>query len=213
MYQQFRPARITKGVLNLILINGILFLATWAIAKQTAHQESPVDLRQMLGLYFPTTPEFKWYQIFTHMFMHEGFMHIAVNMYGLWLFGTKLENVWDTKRFILFYFICGLGSVVLSWTAGYAGLVDLYSYSIGASGDVSGLLVGYSFLFPSTEFMIIPIPIPIKIKNLALIFAGYDLIFGLLNLDNVGHFAHLGGMAAGLLTLLYWRKSNRRTLY
>ncbi len=207
MYQQYRPERFTKAVLNLLLINGLFFLATWVLLVRYQYK-----LDDLFALYYPLSPSFEWFQPLTHMFMHGSIMHILLNMYGLWLFGTKLESLWGTQRFLFYYFVCGVGAFLIHWLMGYLQIID-FSPIIGASGAVSGLVLGYAFLFPNSEFMIIPIPIPIKAKYLIYLLGGYDLIFGLMNLDNIAHFAHLGGMLAGLALMLYWNKSNRKTLY
>jgi membrane associated rhomboid family serine protease len=214
MYQQYRPKTFTKAVLNLMLINFTLYLASWVIDTRYG-----IDLQTKFALYFPTSDDFKWYQIVTHMFMHDSawhkggsILHILLNMYGLWLFGTKLENIWGTTRFLLFYFVCGVGAFLMHWLMGYLGFIAPAPI-IGASGAISGLIVGYGFLFPNSEFMIIPIPIPIKAKYLVMLLAGFDLIFGIIGTDNIAHFAHIGGMLSGLLLILYWRKKNRSTLY
>ena len=214
MYQQYRPKTFTKAVLNLMIINFILYLASWVIFKRYG-----IDLQSKFALHLPDSYDFRWYQLITHMFMHEaawrpggGILHILLNMYGLWLFGSKLENIWGTKRFLLFYFVCGVGAFLLHWIVAYIGFIPPSSI-IGASGAISGLIVGFGFLFPNSEFMIIPIPIPIKAKYLVMLLAGFDLVFGLLNIDNIAHFAHIGGMLAGVLMILFWRKNNRNTLY
>ncbi len=207
MFQQYRPERFTKAVLNLLIINGILFLATMVIGSKYG-----ISLERLFALYFPLTPEFKWYQLITHMFMHGSVMHILLNMYALWLFGTKLESLWGTQRFLAFYFICGVGAFLTHWLVGYLGFSDL-SPIIGASGAVSGLVVAYGYLFRDSQFMIIPIPIPIKAKYLVLILAAFDLLFGIIGNDGIAHFAHLGGMVTGLILIVYWNKTNRNTLY
>lgn len=207
MFQQYRPERFTKAVLNLMIINGILFLATMVIGSKYG-----ISLERQLALYFPLFPEFKWYQLITHMFMHGSIMHILLNMYGLWLFGSKLESLWGTQRFLAFYFICGIGAFLMHWMVGYLGYTEL-SPIIGASGAVSGLLVAYGYLFRNSQFMIIPIPVPIKAKYLVLILAAFDLVFGIIGNDGIAHFAHLGGMVAGFILIIYWNKTNRNTLY
>ena len=207
MFQQYRPERFTKAVLNLLIINGILFLATMVIGSKYG-----ISLEKQLALYFPLCPEFKWYQLITHMFMHGSIMHILLNMYGLWLFGSKLESLWGTQRFLAFYFICGIGAFLMHWMVGYLGYTEL-SPIIGASGAVSGLVVAYGYLFRNSQFMIIPIPVPIKAKYLVLILAAFDLVFGIIGNDGIAHFAHLGGMLAGFILIIYWNKTNRNTLY
>jgi membrane associated rhomboid family serine protease len=95
-------------VKNLIFINVIMLLAYWAV--DSVFQ---IDLNRILGLYFPKSEQFKPIQIVTHMFMHGSFWHLFLNMYALFIFGAVLENVWGPKRFLIYYFVCGLGAVVI----------------------------------------------------------------------------------------------------
>jgi membrane associated rhomboid family serine protease len=95
-------------VKNLIFINVIMLLAYWAV--DSVFQ---IDLNRILGLYFPKSEQFKPIQIVTHMFMHGSFWHLFFNMYALFIFGVVLENVWGPKRFLIYYFVCGLGAVVI----------------------------------------------------------------------------------------------------
>jgi membrane associated rhomboid family serine protease len=95
-------------VKNLIFINAIMLLAYWAVESVFA-----INLNSILGLYFPKSELFKPIQIVTHMFMHSDFWHLFFNMYALYIFGAVLENVWGPKRFLIYYFICGLGAVVI----------------------------------------------------------------------------------------------------
>ncbi|MBK6482842.1 MAG: rhomboid family intramembrane serine protease [Chitinophagales bacterium] len=95
-------------VKNLLIINGLLFLAT--VVLQSSYNIRLVDI---LGLHFFTSSEFRPYQLVTHMFMHGSLMHIFSNMFSLWMFGSVLENHWGPKRFLTFYFVCGLGGAFL----------------------------------------------------------------------------------------------------
>ena len=95
-------------VKNLLIINGLLFLAT--VVLQSSYNIRLVDI---LGLHFFTSSEFRPYQLVTHMFMHGSLMHIFSNMFSLWMFGSVLENHWGPKRFLIFYFVCGLGGAFL----------------------------------------------------------------------------------------------------
>jgi membrane associated rhomboid family serine protease len=95
-------------VKNLIFINVIMLLAYWAV--DSVFQ---INLNRILGLYFPKSELFKPIQIVTHMFMHGSFWHLFFNMYALFIFGVVLENVWGPKRFLIYYFVCGLGAVVI----------------------------------------------------------------------------------------------------
>jgi membrane associated rhomboid family serine protease len=94
-------------VKNLIFINIIMLLAYYTIGSVL-----DIDLNRMLGLYFPKSEQFKPIQIITHMFMHSGILHLFFNMFALYMFGTVLEQVWGPKRFLIFYFVCGLGAAL-----------------------------------------------------------------------------------------------------
>ncbi len=76
-------------------------------------QKYGVDLVNLLGLHFFSSSLFKPFQLISHMFMHGSFLHIFSNMFALWMFGSALENVWGPKRFLIFYFVCGLGGAVM----------------------------------------------------------------------------------------------------
>ncbi|HOO98200.1 MAG TPA: rhomboid family intramembrane serine protease [Bacteroidales bacterium] len=102
---------MTPVVKNIIMINILMFLAT-AIGARTFG----VDLNRLLGLYFPKSDSFMPLQIVTHMFMHANFMHILFNMYAVYIFGQALENVWGPKRFLLYYFVTGLGAAFVHLT-------------------------------------------------------------------------------------------------
>jgi membrane associated rhomboid family serine protease len=99
---------IPPAVKNLIFINAIMLLAYWAVDSVFA-----INLNSILGIYFPKSELFKPIQIVTHMFMHADFWHLFFNMYALYIFGAVLENVWGPKRFLIYYFVCGLGAVVI----------------------------------------------------------------------------------------------------
>ena len=197
-----RFQRTTPIVLNLIIINGLVFIAQLFLDKTEG-------LTDKLALYPYDSGLFKPYQLVTHMFAHAGFMHILFNMYGLWVFGTVLERSWGPKRFLIFYLACGLA-------AGIAQALLVHdSAAIGASGAIMGLLGAFGYLFPNTQFFIIPIPFPIKAKYLVAIVAAIDIFGGFHpgGADNIAHFAHLGGLVMGLLLVIIWNKTNKKTFY
>ena len=112
---QFRPSRfevLPLVVKNLLIINGLVFLGSFAY-ENFYHS----DLSDLLALRYITSPDFKPYQLITHMFMHANFMHLFSNMFSLWMFGSVLENVWGPKRFLIFYMICGLGGALCHMVA------------------------------------------------------------------------------------------------
>lgn len=118
---QYRPVfRETPPVVkNLIIINVLMLLATFVI-KQTGH-----DLTEILGTYYPASEKFRPYQLISHMFMHGGIAHLFFNMFALWMFGRILENVWGPRRFLIYYFVTGLGAVALHMLVNHFEIVSM----------------------------------------------------------------------------------------
>lgn len=96
-------------VKNLLIVNGLFFLATLALAQQG------VSLGRIFGAFYWDSASFKPWQLVTHMFMHANFMHIFFNMFALWMFGTAIERVWGSQRFLIYYFVTGLGAFLLHY--------------------------------------------------------------------------------------------------
>jgi membrane associated rhomboid family serine protease len=95
-------------VKNLLILNVMMFVLMLITSRVGG-----IDLNGMLGLYYPKSEYFKPYQVVTHMFMHGSFWHIFMNMWALVLFGQVLEQVWGPKRFLIYYFVTGLGAAFL----------------------------------------------------------------------------------------------------
>lgn len=213
-FQFTRMDRFPPVVKNLIIINILVWVAQLIYDRQWG-------LTMKLGLWPVDTPYFEPYQVATHMFAHATydaggnvmFFHILFNMFGLYMFGRILENVWGHKRFLLFYLACGVGAAAAHLIMQY--VMGGFSFAVGASGAVMGVFVAFGYLFPNTQLMIIPIPVPIKAKWLVLAYILLDLFGGFGNMtgSNIAHFAHLGGALTGFLLVLFWNKTNRRTLY
>jgi membrane associated rhomboid family serine protease len=197
--------KTTPVVLNLIIINALVYVAQMILDKTIEGG----GLTNIIALHSYNSGEFRPYQLVTHMFAHSPatFFHILFNMYALWMFGSVLERVWGAKKFLIFYLTCGLA-------AGIAQMFLMNGLAVGASGAIMGLLAGFAYLFPNTEFFILPIPFPIKAKYMVIIYAAIDLFGGFSgSTDNVAHFAHLGGLAMGFILVLIWNKNNKKTFY
>lgn len=113
MSQQFRPNKfgiLPPVVKNLLIINGLFYLATMALGS--AYQ---IDLIKILGLHYVGASDFKPFQYISYMFMHSNtnFSHILFNMFALWMFGNTLENVWGSKKFLIYYLFTGIGAAVI----------------------------------------------------------------------------------------------------
>jgi len=118
MFERFggRGGSMPPAVLNLLIINVIFFLATQVLAW------SGIDLVKYLGLYYPGSELFRPYQLITHMFMHATLTHLFFNMFALWMFGRVLESVWGSQRFLVYYFVTGLGAATLYLLVNYLSI-------------------------------------------------------------------------------------------
>ncbi len=207
---------------NLLIINILAFLATMVF------QSSGIDLNALLGLHFFMAGDFHVYQFITYMFLHGGFTHILFNMFALWMFGSVIERVWGPRKFLLYYFVCGIGAGIMQEIVQYIQFTmeDMASYeyvnldgmrismeqylnqwmTIGASGAVYGILLAFGMIFPNERLFIIPIPFPIKAKWLIIGYIAIELFSAMGQNDGVAHMAHLGGMLFGFLLIRYWQR-------
>lgn len=238
--QQWRSVPpVTK---NLIIINVAIWLVEILIPRFGS------TLIDKLGLHFWSSDAFNPAQILTYMFLHDSHsvLHILFNMFTLWMFGRILEQVWGSKRFFIFYMVCGIGAAFIQefvWmlTVNHeyiseiaklngltyehmqtivdkaiaandpnflAGISAMKSsmVTIGASGAIFGLLLGFAMIFPNMPMYLFFIPVPIKAKYMVIGYAVLEFFLGVSGGGTIAHFAHLGGMLFGLVLLLYWKK-------
>lgn len=194
-------SNVPKAVKHIIIINLLMLVLTYL--------NNP-----LMSKWFALNPiSFIWkpWQLVTYMFMHGGFGHLFFNMYTLFIFGSVLENVWGTKKFLTFYFVTGIGAALVNIGVQY--LTGSFALTVGASGAIYGILMGYAMLYPDSRLTLLFPPVSMKAKWFVLIFAGIELLLGISNnpADNVAHFAHLGGLVFAFLLLMFWKK--RRRLY
>jgi membrane associated rhomboid family serine protease len=215
---------ITK---QLLIINCIAFLASQLVPSITS----------WCGLHYWQASQFHIYQLVTYIFMHGGWAHLFFNMFALWMFGAVMERTWGSKRFIIYYLVCGIGAGLLqeisqTFMVYYAispesmnQFLEISRISpdtllqqqlnmmttVGASGSIYGILLAFGMTYPEERMFIIPIPFPIKAKWLVIGYAGLEIGLALSNSgDGVAHVAHLGGMLFGFFLIRHWRKSERR---
>ena len=106
----YRPSsfrHLPEVVKNLLIINGLFFLATITLDGMG------FDMYRFFGLHQFQSPDFMPHQLITHLFMHGNFTHLFFNMFALWMFGKVLENVWGGKKFLIYYMITGLGAAAI----------------------------------------------------------------------------------------------------
>ena len=223
---------IPPVIKNLIIVNALVFFA-----QKIFGNNGPYGIENLFALHDVHSVYFKPHQLITHMFMHGSFTHILFNMLALWMFGSILENLWGSKRFLVFYMLCGLGAALMHLGVLYMEMDKVMDYfqqlpfdqqqqllysdrfkvntpTVGASGAVFGCLAAFGYLFPNS-LIYLYFFIPIKAKWFVIIYAGLELWLGVQNSagDNVAHWAHLGGALVGFLLVLYWNKRNRRNFY
>lgn len=234
---QYRPGGfgglpvVTK---NIIIINVIMFAATMLAATRG------LDLTKYFGLHYYLASDFKPHQFITYIFMHGSFMHIFFNMFGVFMFGQVLEQVWGPKRYLIFYIVTGLGAALAQYVVMHFQITDVlnavnaeiesgrlsaldqadlinqkFDYLnrhviVGASGSLFGLLGAFGMLFPNQQLQLYFF-IPVKAKWLVIAYGAFELFSGWKNdpMDNVAHFAHIGGLLVGVLLVLLWRRDRK----
>ena len=143
------------------------------------------------------------WQIVTYAFLHGSFNHLFFNMLGLWMFGAELEQIWGRNRFLTFYFASVIAAALTQLLVN--AMLGSAAPTIGASGGLFGLLLAFAMIFPNRTILLFFV-IPMKAKYLVALYGLLELYQGAYVLNSgVAHFAHLGGMLGGLLTLRYWR--------
>lgn len=152
---------------------------------------------------------FLW-QLVTYLFLHslQSLMHIVFNMLSLWMFGTPIEQTWGTKRFLQYYFICGIGAGICVVLAN-SMFGNPYQSTIGASGAIYGLLLAFGMLFPDQTVMF-SFLFPIKAKYMVMIFGAIAFLSSFQGGGTVSNLAHLGGMIFGFLYMKTQFASKRR---
>ena len=210
---------------QLIIINVLIFIGSQYVGQISY---------DLLALHYPKNELFGIWQLLTHMFMHGSITHILFNMFGLWMFGSPLVQMWGKNKFLFFYLSSGLGAALLQLLVYHLqiqSLIDdlvgqgymlneiipslqqsqsLFNVTmVGASGALYGVLVAFAFSFPNAELMLIFLPIPIKAKYFVPLVLLMDLFFGFssYSMGPIAHFAHVGGALAGFLMMWYWKRN------
>ena len=186
-------------VLNLIIINVLVYMATALL---------PLG-KWIFGfgsLFWVGNPLFHTYQFVTYMFLHANFEHVFFNMFALWMFGRTLEYELGSRRFLVYYMVCGIGAALIQMLASWAS-GEYYIQLVGASGAVMGLLLAFGVMHPNAMIVLLIPPIPMKAKWFVIIYGVIELFLGWTGYGgNVAHFAHVGGMLWGFLLLHYWKR-------
>ncbi|HTP36366.1 MAG TPA: rhomboid family intramembrane serine protease [Candidatus Acidoferrales bacterium] len=181
-----------RGIKWLLISNTAVFLV-WTLG--------PVGFQQDVLSYFALNKVLSirlvW-QLFTYLFLHGGVFHLVFNMLALWMFGAPLETDWGTRRFLRYYFICGVGAGICDLLLNLA--VGGRAPTIGASGAIYGVLVAFGVCYPE-QTVLMNFLFPIKAKYMVMIYAAIALYGSMSVNSGVSNIAHLGGMAVGFIYL------------
>ena len=194
---QFGPPHTPQVIKNLILANVVVFVAQ-NFAPQVTNFGVDVPALVWSG---------QFWRPFTYMWLHGGLLHIAGNMFMLWMFGSSLAAAWGDQRFLRYYLTCGFGAgfiiAAMPYLAAILGMgspAEMRSATLGASGAVMAVLLAFSFTWPDRTIMLIFPPIPIK--AIWLIPLALFLEYAAPAAHNISHLGHLGGVFVGWIYLL-----------
>jgi membrane associated rhomboid family serine protease len=150
------------------------------------------------GLFMP-------WQLASYAFLHGSLTHLAFNMFGLWMFGSELERIWGSRRLGLFYAVSVLAAAVAQMTVSAA--LGSQVPTVGASGGLFGLLIGFAMVFPNRTIVPLLPPVPMPAWMFVTLYGLIELTLGATGTARgVAHFAHLGGLLGGWLVMRYWRR-------
>ena len=185
-------ANVAIYLLQSILPGLIVPFALWPVGASQA----------ALGVGF-----YPW-QLVTYAFLHGSLLHLGFNMFALYMFGSPVEQVFGTRRYLIYYFVSVLSAAFTQLA--FAALTGGIYPTIGASGGVFGLLLAYGKFFPHNRVMLLFPPIPMPARVFVFVYAALELFLGVTGTqEGVAHFAHLGGMVGGYLLLRFWRTGSR----
>lgn len=184
--EELERPRMTPVVQALIAINVVVAFL----------QATIVQPAELTGLFaFREGPLSQtWWTAFTYMFLHDGLLHLALNMYTLWIFGPRLEALWGPRSFTVFYLWCGLGGAVFHAAFGSGALM------VGASAAIYGTMLAYAMQWPKDEIYLFAV-LPMRVLTLVCLVVALDLFRGVLGGGSVAYFSHLGGVAFAFLYL------------
>ncbi|MDY3978496.1 MAG: rhomboid family intramembrane serine protease [Tidjanibacter sp.] len=210
---QFTTPPVVK---NLLIVNVLVFLTQMLLPPTAKHW-----VMETLSLNFWVGGTFQGYQLITYMFLHANLSHLFFNMFALWMFGRILEYDLGSRRFFIFYMICGIGAGLVqlgvNWIeyasfigSGYAAVQFPGMSTIGASGAIFGVLLGYGMMHPNSPIYFLFIPVPIKAKWFVIGYGVVELFAGIGgSASGVAHYAHVAGMLFGFLLLYLWKRQGK----
>ncbi|MDQ6759235.1 MAG: rhomboid family intramembrane serine protease [Acidobacteriota bacterium] len=184
-----------KGVKWLLIANAAVFIL--GFFSGLVQLDRPLGVLALVPI--EVVKLFAIWQLATYLFLHSGFGHIIWNMLALWMFGADLERAWGTKRFLQFYFFCGVGAGICVVLANYIlPWGNPLVATIGSSGAIFGILLAYAMLYPNRTILW-GFLIPIQVKYFVLIIGVVTFMSSFQANHGVSEFAHLGGLLFGYI--------------
>ena len=199
-YTRYPPRRLSffgyfpNGVKWLLISNVAVFLLIYLGGARFADDFAILALTPSAVVH-----HFAIWQLVTYLFLHGGIGHLLFNMLSLWMFGSMLEQDWGTRRFLKYYFVCGIGAGLCD-VAVNAALGSWGTRTIGASGAIYGLLLAFGVLYPN-QTVLMNFLFPIKAKYLVMIYGAIALLSAFGQNSGISNIAHLGGMLFGYVYL------------
>jgi membrane associated rhomboid family serine protease len=197
---------------NLLIINGAVFFLQLLLQNLT-FGGIPAD--NFIIRWFALMPlgsgYFEVWQLITYQFMHGGFFHIAINMFILWMFGIEIENLWGSKKFLIFYLTAGVVGGLFQILLSPVLIGGLSGPTIGASGAIMGVMVVFGILFPN-RLIYLYFLIPIKVKYFIIVLVLIE-IFAVNSGGNIAHLAHVGGALTGFVYMMWDRSANFKNIF
>jgi membrane associated rhomboid family serine protease len=203
---------LTPAVRTLLYTNLIVYALEWLTGERLLVNFAlwPLDAQRQYG-----APPFEPWQLITYAFLHDpsNLWHLFGNMLALYMFGPDVERLLGAGRFVLYYFVCVIGAGVAQLWVVHAISPGPYE-TIGASGGIFGLLLLYGMAFPHRKVLLLLPPVPMPAWLFVTLYGILELFLGVFGrAQGVAHFAHLGGMATGLILILYWRSTGQFDRY
>jgi membrane associated rhomboid family serine protease len=161
----------------------------------------PIGSDQVLGSGLGFQP----WQTVTYSFLHGSLMHLAFNMLALWMFGSDIERLVDSRRYLNLYFVSVISAALTQLVFAAVSGGDAYP-TVGASGGIFGVLLAYAAYFPNRTVMLLIPPIPLPARWFVVLYGALELYLGVTGTqEGIAHFAHLGGMLGAWLIIQRWR--------
>ncbi len=203
---------------NLLIINGVVYIIQLIMQNVTVEKVIVGQVIYAITAYDkiinwfalnplinplanPLAGKFEIWQLFTYQFLHGGFSHILFNMFALWMFGMEIENEWGSKKFLIYYLMCGVGAGVFHlFLSPILGLSP--APTIGASGAIFGVMIAFALMYPD-RYIFLYLFIPVKAKYLIVFLIVLEFLMVDSASSGVAHLAHLGGAIVGFIYIMF----------